>query len=213
MAQEMTCNLPQPAAATSDKLRLAQLIGSRICHDIISPIGAISNGMELIALSGKAGDEEFALISDSVAGAKARIRFYRIALGLASAEQKIGAPELRGILEDMYKGTRLEVDWALDAPARRDEVQAALLALLCSAMAMPSGGIIRLDRDGEAWSILAQAEVLRTSSELWAHLSDGGALDTLQPSEVQFALLPACTHKLGRALEVSQSDTEVSIRF
>ncbi len=53
---------------------LAALIGSRICHDLISPIGAIGNGLELLSMAG-AGGPEVALISDSVSNANARIRF------------------------------------------------------------------------------------------------------------------------------------------
>ena len=70
-----------------DPLSLAKLIASRICHDLISPVGAIANGMELVALTGADITPEFELISDSVAGANARIKFYRVALGMSSAEQ------------------------------------------------------------------------------------------------------------------------------
>ena len=79
-----------------DPLSLAKLIASRICHDLISPVGAIANGMELVALTGADITPEFELISDSVAGANARIKFYRIALGMSSADQKLGRSEKIG---------------------------------------------------------------------------------------------------------------------
>ena len=60
---------------------LAQLVGSRICHDLISPVGAIGNGLELLAMAGgrtmPGGSAELELISDSVVQANARIRFFR----------------------------------------------------------------------------------------------------------------------------------------
>ena len=77
---------------------LAALIGSRICHDLISPIGAIGNGLELLSMSG-AGGPEVALISDSVANANARIRFFRIAFGHASPEQGTSRSEILSILQ------------------------------------------------------------------------------------------------------------------
>ena len=61
-----------------DPTELAALIGSRICHDLVSPIGAIGNGVELLAMAGAAGPE-VRLIAESVAAANARIRFFRIA--------------------------------------------------------------------------------------------------------------------------------------
>ena len=50
------------------------LVGARICHDLISPIGAIGNGIELLGLTGVAPGPEMQLISDSAAGAQARVR-------------------------------------------------------------------------------------------------------------------------------------------
>lgn len=58
-------------------INLAALIGSRICHDLISPIGAINNGLELLGMSDTPEGPELELISESVGNASARIRFFR----------------------------------------------------------------------------------------------------------------------------------------
>ena len=58
-------------------INLAALIGSRICHDLISPIGAINNGLELLGMSDAREGPELELISESVGNASARIRFFR----------------------------------------------------------------------------------------------------------------------------------------
>jgi histidine phosphotransferase ChpT len=67
----------------SDQPDLAALIGSRICHDLISPIGAIGNGVELLLMEASGKGPELSLISESVAAANARIRFFRVAFGAA----------------------------------------------------------------------------------------------------------------------------------
>ena len=72
-----------------DKPDLAALIASRICHDLISPLGAIGNGVELLAMEPGGTRPEMALISESVANANARIRFFRICFGQASSDQRI----------------------------------------------------------------------------------------------------------------------------
>lgn len=66
---------------------IASLVGSRICHDLISPIGAISNGVELIGMTQGTDGAEMSLINDSVQNANARIRFFRVAYGSATPEQ------------------------------------------------------------------------------------------------------------------------------
>lgn len=84
-------------------LNLAALIGSRICHDLISPIGAINNGLELLGMTAPTEGPEFELISQSVGNASARIRFFRIAYGAASV-QLVGRAEIVSILADVMGG-------------------------------------------------------------------------------------------------------------
>lgn len=86
---------------------LTALIGSRICHDLISPIGAIANGLELMQMSGSPLTAEMALITDSVQNANARIRFFRVAYGHAAAQQMMGRAEIIGILQDIAQGARV----------------------------------------------------------------------------------------------------------
>ncbi len=88
-----------------DKPDLAALIGSRICHDLISPIGAIGNGVELLMMDGAAKTPELALIAESVANANARIRFFRVAFGAAGGDQRIAKGEVAGIIADMTRRT------------------------------------------------------------------------------------------------------------
>ena len=90
---------------------LPALIGSRICHDLISPIGAINNGLELLEMAGTgaAPGPELALIGQSVESASARIRFFRIAFG-AAGDQTMGQNEVTSILRDLYTASRVEID-------------------------------------------------------------------------------------------------------
>lgn len=195
---------------TQDALTLARLIGSRICHDLISPVGAIANGMELVELAGTPMTPELELIAGSVAGANARIKFYRVALGAASPEQSLGAAEIRDLLEGYYTDTRITCTWHPEGASPRDEVQAAFLALLCLASAMPLGGEITVTRN-ETWQITATAPRTKIEPSLWNSLT--GAPTSLQPAEVQFALLPACAAAMGRAVSADTGETTLSIRF
>ena len=196
-----------------DPLSLAKLIASRICHDLISPVGAIANGMELVALAGADRTPEFELISDSVAGANARIKFYRIALGMSSAEQKLGRSEISKILSEFYKGTRLTCAWEVQDDCRRTEVQATFLALLCIASALPSGGQLTVERDSDTWNILAQGNLVRADQALWDSLTSGIAPDALEPADVQFVMLPECASTLERRVRFEIADNSLLISF
>ena len=78
---------------------LASLIGSRICHELISPIGAIHNGLELISLSGPVQHEaEISLITQSCQNAASRIKFFRVAFGVSGSDRRLSTDTLLDIL-------------------------------------------------------------------------------------------------------------------
>lgn len=191
---------------------LATLIGSRICHDLISPIGAINNGLELLTMSGDAGGPEIGLIGESVGSASARIRFFRIAFG-AAGEQNVGAAEVGAILRDLFGGTRLQIDWTGDGPYARADVRLVFLALMCLESALPYGGTITVSEAGGQWTVTGTADRFGEMDSLWPLLDRAAAPQTLQPAHVQFVLLPIICRDEGRILRSSRTDAEVRVMF
>ncbi|MFK7876524.1 MAG: histidine phosphotransferase family protein [Paracoccaceae bacterium] len=191
---------------------LAALIGSRICHDLISPIGAINNGLELLGMAGNAGGPEIGLISESVENASARIRFFRLAFGAASP-QEVPTGEVRSIIKDMTRGSKLHVDWTVEGGAVRSDVRLALLAEQCLDTAMPYGGDITISRDVNGWSIRGVAEKFIVDNDLWSILATGTMPQQVLPAHVQFALLAVHSRDEGRKLRTDIRNDEILIRF
>ncbi|SPH18384.1 hypothetical protein DEA8626_01922 [Defluviimonas aquaemixtae] len=197
----------------SDSPDLVALLGSRICHDLISPLGAIGNGVELLMMSGAAAGPEIALISESVTNANARIRFFRIAFGAAGDEQRVARTEIRSILEDMTRGGRLIVDWQAAGDPPRPEVKAALLALQCIETALPYGGRVKVDAENGSWRLVAKAERLNIDETLWSGLEGLSVGTDIAPAHVQFALLPLELARLGRTISVETAPGRIAIGF
>ncbi|TLP54991.1 histidine phosphotransferase [Parasedimentitalea maritima] len=195
-----------------NSVNLAALIGSRICHDLISPIGAINNGLELLGMSGDLGGPELELISDSVGNANARIRFFRVAYGTAG-DQQLGRVECVSILEDMCKGARLQYSWSPLEPCNRREVRLAFLALQCLETAMPYGGSAKVFCADGKWTVIGEAEKINVDDDLWARISGGQSSTTVTPSLVQFALLPEVAKEINRTVRVEQSLDKITINF
>jgi histidine phosphotransferase ChpT len=125
----------------SDPFDVSALIASRICHDLISPIGAIGNGVELLTMEpGGATRPEYALISASVANANARIRLFRIAFGSATSDQRIPRNEVLSILTDLGHAGRITFAWTSQGDLSRREVRLVFLLLLCLETVLPFGG-------------------------------------------------------------------------
>lgn len=193
-------------------LNLATLIGSRICHDLISPIGAISNGLELMDLAGSMGGPEMELIADSVGNAGARIRFFRIAYGGAQ-DQMLGRSEITSVLNDICQGTRTQISWGPVDPVARAQVRLVFLALQCCETAMPYGGDVEVGCLDGSWTITGTAEKLNIEPSLWARLGGPPVIDGITPALVQFALLPQIAQEQGRMVQSSHASTQVQIRF
>jgi len=191
---------------------LVALVGSRICHDLISPLGAIGNGVELLMMSGNGAGPELALIAESVTNANARIRFFRLAFGAAAPGQGVARAEVRSILDDMTHGGRLKIDWDLAGDAARTEVKLAFLAIQCLESALPFGGRIRVTTEGDLWQIGAEAPRLKLDPSLWDRLGGDGTAE-VTAAQVQFALLPAELARQGRSLALRLEDTAIALRY
>jgi histidine phosphotransferase ChpT len=191
---------------------LAGLIGSRICHDLVSPIGAIGNGLELLSLSAPApGSPEMALISESCANAQARIRFYRLAFGTGASDQRIGAAEARALAADYLAGGRLALRWEVEEDLARPDVQLGFLALLCLETAMPMGGELRIGREAGRWRLDGTAPRLRAEPALWDGLALPRGPGEVTPASVQFALLAVQAAAARRAIDVEMAEDRIAM--
>ncbi len=164
------------------------LLGSRICHDIISPLGAIGNGIELLELSGADGPE-IALIREAVADANRRIRFFRVAFGAARDGQVIGADEIAEMLPQAEGRRALTIDWQAEGDQPRQAVKRAFLALMCLETSMPYGGAVEVRRDGDDWRLTGRAERLNPAPELWQMLNGHRPEPLPAAAHLHFALL------------------------
>lgn len=168
------------------------LLASRICHDLISPIGAISNGIELLELEPQLGrSAEIALVRESVENAAARIRFIRVAFGMAGESQYLARSEVQGLLADWLAHGRLAADWQVEGDHPRLEIRRVFLALMCLESALPLGGLLRVTRGPASWVLNARAARTRIEPGLWRLLTEKAPYppEELSPARVQFLLL------------------------
>lgn len=201
-------------ATTNESSFLAALIGSRICHDLANPIGAISNGVELLNMGGAVpGGPEMGLVSDSVAHASAKLRFTRISFGVANHGQMLGRSETELVLADCYAGGRLHVVWGVNSDQPRTSVKLAFLLIQCVESALPRGGEIHVSETDGRWRIEGSGDTVKIEHRLW-DLLDGKQIPTsLRPADVQFALAPRSIAGSGHKIEYTASANKISLTF
>jgi histidine phosphotransferase ChpT len=145
-----TTSSPGPAP---DALELAALLCSRVCHDLISPVGAIVNGLEVLDDNPKPEDREFALdlIRKSAKTASARLQFCRLAFGAAGSS---GAQIDLGDAQNMAKGHiedgKVTLTWNLPRLLLpKNRVKLLLNMLVIAQQTIPRGGTLIIDPVGE----------------------------------------------------------------
>lgn len=195
---------------------LAALLGSRLCHDLVSPLGAIGNGVELLEMSpdypGLSQTPEMRLISEAVVSARQRIQGYRMAFGLAQGDQRVSRAELGRLIEGMAAQGRLSLTLDAEGDFARPEVRMIMLALMCMESAMPWGGRVIVLRATPGWRLVAECDRSRVDPDLWAWL-DGGTARAPAPSEVHFPLLAETAMAAGRRLRHEFDQTGGEIAF
>jgi histidine phosphotransferase ChpT len=136
-----------------NKLDLSALLCSRVCHDVISPVGAIVNGLEVLEEEKDAEMREFALdlIRKSARNASARLQFARIAFGAAgSAGSTIDTGDAEQVARGMIHDDKVKLTWSgprLLMPKNR--VKLMLNLLLIAVSCIPRGGQVALDLSGD----------------------------------------------------------------
>jgi histidine phosphotransferase ChpT len=120
---------------------LAALLCSRVCHDIISPVGAINNGLELLD-EGGADEDAMKLIRQSARNASARLQFARIAFGAAgSAGMMIDTGDAEAVAIAFLKNEKPELIWnGPRALLPKNKVKLLLNLILVANAAIPRGG-------------------------------------------------------------------------
>lgn len=148
---------------------ILQLMASKICHDLISPIGAINNGIEFMEDMGPdAFEDATSLIGHSAAQASGKLQAYRIAYGAGGADGHITPEEVKKSIDGMLAGDgKITQNWDEKAPMGVadngvERLPAFCKMLICTILLMldtlPKGGTLSVDANGSATTVRTAGE-------------------------------------------------------
>ncbi len=199
-------------------LDLAALLCSRLCHDLVSPVGAVNNGLEVLAEEKSEEMREIAqdLVSKSARQASAKLQFARIAFGAAgSAGAEIDLGDAEAVARGYFEGEKADLDWQLPRLYQaKNKVKLMLNLLVIALTAVPRGGRISIefaDAENTGFVIRAEGPMARIPPAAQVIAADGGgeAADahTIQP--VYTGLLAEAA---GLAVSFAEDGETVTIR-
>ena len=187
------------------ELRVLELLCARFCHELVSPVGAIGNGVELL----DEDDPEFvreaiALIGQSARTASRRLQFYRFAYGTAPAASNVTAREL---LMAFLEGGKVAADWEPSVSSLSLEWQrlACNLAVI-AAETLPRGGRIAVRSGaGGGVEVEASAESVLVNRDVVAALAGTVSASDLNSRTVHGHVTAKFAEQLGAMAALSQT--------
>ena len=200
------------AVAPPDELELAALLCSRVCHDLISPVGAIVNGLEVLDDNPKPDDREFALdlIRKSAKTASARLQFCRLAFGAAgSAGAQIDLGDAQNMARGHLEDAKTRITWNLPRLLLpKNKVKLLLNMLVIAQQTIPRGSMLTVDPVGEGDAIGFKVTAAGLNARLPQNLVDmfaaekTGTIDAhaVQPYYARL-LAQACGFRVVMALD------------
>ena len=198
---------------TEETIQLAQLLCSRLCHDLVGPAGAVNAGLEL-ADEGGLDDAAMELMAGSAGELTNRLAFFRVAFGAAggraSTEGGLSLNEAEVLAGDLLAPGRVELDWTVgdhapdSLPAGAGKV--LLLLVLIASESLPRGGTVAVHAaslpEGLGLAVTAAGEGARLRPDLGPVLTAAPGSE-LTARNVHGYLAGLLAGALGGQLEVS----------
>ncbi len=204
-------------------LRVAQLLCSRICHDLVGPAGAVNAGLEIMEEEGQGETADsgtaLALAGRSAKQLTRQLAFFRFAFGMSGGSTTALA-ELRELADGLLEGGKVGLDWP-PGEGRLPSVPALagkllLNVVLLGAESLPRGGTLSFEfaelAEGIGVALTATGDGARLRDGHRAAMGKGVVVDELTAQTVQAHFASRLAESLGTSIEISQP-AEGEIRF
>ena len=198
-------------------LDLAALLCSRVCHDVISPVGAISNGLELIddpEMDEETKETALAMVRSSARTASAKLKFCRIAFGAAgSAGALIDMGEAGEIAKAFVGEEKVKLDWLAPRENRpKQQVKLVLNMLLMAMAGIPRGGVVTVTAEGDVFTARAQGDRAKVPEAIGQVVDGTLELSTLDARLVQPYYARQLAHSAGLSLTMTMDEADVVVK-
>jgi histidine phosphotransferase ChpT len=186
-------------------MRVMELLASKLCHDLVSPVSAINNGVELIEeIGGTVVPEAMKLIGDSGATAAHRLRLYRIAYGRVGSDSSLAVKDVHQIAEQFLASTKTSLIWPEGLPTddliqRRGFLKTLLNIIVLAEETLAYGGAITLRdlKGGNGCSVEIVGRSAGLSLKLQEALEAAVPIDELTPRSIQAYLTGRLAENFG----------------
>lgn len=180
-------------------LRIGEALTARLCHELVSPVGAIANGVEILTEDAGFAADAATLIGQSAGEASRRLQFYRLAYGALSP---VGADVARQATLELFKEGRCRCEWPSAAtPIPTEFVKLTMNLLLLASGTLPRGGVVAPAWGDTGLVVTARGQGARIDGNLELLMSPELEPAEINPKTVQAVFVAVLARQLGCVVE------------
>jgi histidine phosphotransferase ChpT len=195
-----------------EELYMAELLCTRLCHDLTGPIGAVNNGAEFLSEDGfNLQNQAVELIISSATSAVTRLQFYRMTYGVVRDHGEASLDDKKKLAADFFADTKITLDWPdSHADSAGISVSLKMSRLIFNLLIIASGALIRggtvsvritqSEAEGKNILITASGINLKWDAEMEKAVSGNLPVNELNPKNVQAYLTKRFCDELNAKL-------------
>ncbi len=197
---------------------LSALLCARICHDLISPVGALGTAIEILDDPSNVDMHEDAmeLVRTSSRQASAKLKFLRIALGAGgSAPGVIPTDEVKTLSNDMFVDSKPDLIWQIDSDGiDKNRVRIVMNLIMLAIQAAPRGGTVTVTRTGNAdganFTLVAAGPKVRLDAAVAKAIAGKAPEDGFDGRSIQPLYASLLTRDVGGTIGASAAEEAIT---
>lgn len=204
------------------EIKLAEMLCTRLCHDLTGPIGAVNNGAEFLAEEGfDMQGEAMQLIVSSAHEAVNRLQFYRQAYGRVNDHGEASLSEKKKLSEAFFATTKLRLDWpdshtdGSGVSVSQKMARLMMNMMIVTAGAMIKGGTLSIrvaeTADSREFTLNSVGDIVKMDAETLAIMHGDGDPAQLSPKTAQAFLAAKLAGELGATVTITHDGTSLNM--
>ena len=211
----------------TDKNILAELLATKLCHDLVGPVGAVANGVEFLfeEMPELETSQAAQLIKGSVAEASARLQFMRQAFGQNSSDTQVSITETRDLTASYFAQTKITLNW----PDESTDISGASLTsierkiimnlMMIAGNTLIKGGELGFQLNDGGFTITGNGEMIKFDDVVKQELTkeeDNNIEDNfggIDARKVQYAYTKSLIDEAGKSLDISDAANMVQFKI
>lgn len=199
--------------------RASEILISKICHDLVSPVGAVNNGIEFLSDMGADGlADGLGLIEHSARQASVRLQLFRMCYGAGGSDAKVTGKMIYETFQNYIADTKCEMQWDLMNDMPDEDLPAGFLKTLLNMMVfvhetLPKGGGITVNMSDGHMNVIGTGDVIKPKDGSVDALNGDMNVDELSPKAIHGYVTRAYVDLFDLGMMSNVDDSSVALRL